>query len=128
MIVEYKDGIWQFYHRDRYYKFDLKWWPNVRKRIIDIIFIQYHNNYCDTKKVKNKNYYKNYFKRNRIKIEFIKNNKSIIKKFEPSFILKLKMIISSSQYKHQKYHLDNVWKRDLWDTYMIIKTNKKTKK
>jgi hypothetical protein len=127
-VVEYKDGIWQFFHRDKYYIFDFKGWPNIRKRISDMIFIQYHNNYCDTKKVKNKNYYKNYFKRNRIKIEFIKNNKSIIKKFEPSFILKLKMIISCSQFKHQKYHLDNVWKRDLWDTYMIIKTNKKTKK
>lgn len=128
LIVEYKDGIWQFFHRDKYYIFDFKGWPNTRKRISDMIFIQYHNNYCDTKKVKNKNYYKNYFKRNRIKIEFIKNNKSIIKKFEPSFILKLKMIISCSQFKHQKYHLDNVWKRDLWDTYMIIKTIKKTKK
>lgn len=128
LIVEYKDGIWQFFHRDKYYIFDFKGWPNIRKRISDMIYIQYHNNYCDTKKVKNKNYYKNYFKRNRIKIEFIKNNKSIIKKFEPSFLLKLKMIISCSQFKHQKYHLDNVWKRDLWDTYMIIKTNKKTKK
>jgi hypothetical protein len=82
LIVEYKDGIWQFFHRDKYYIFDFKGWPNTRKRISDMIFIQYHNNYCDTKKVKNKNYYKNYFKRNRIKIEFIKNNKSIIKKLE----------------------------------------------
>lgn len=128
LIVEYKDGIWQFFHRDKYYIFDFKGWPNTRKRISDMIFIQYHNNYCNAKKAKNKNYYKNYFKRNRIKIEFIKNSKSIIKKFKPSFILKLKMIISCSQFKHQKYHLDSVWKRDLWDTYMIIKTYKKTKK
>ena len=128
LIVEYKDGIWQFYHRDKYYKFDLKGWPNIRKRISDMIFIQYHNNYCDSKKVKNKNYYKNYFKKYRIKVEFIKNNKSIIKIFKPSFILKLKMVISCSQFKHQKYHLDSVWKRDLWDTFMVIKTIKKTKK
>lgn len=128
LIVEYKDGIWQFYNRDKYYKFDLKGWPNVRNRISDMIFIQYHNNYCDSKKVKNKNYYKNYFKKNRIKIEFIKNNKSIIKIFKPSFILRLKMIISCSQFKHQKYHLNDVWKRDLLHTFMILKTIKKTKK
>lgn len=128
LIVKYKDDIWQFYHADKYYKFDFKGWPNTKKRISDIIFIQYHNNYCDTKKVKNKHYYKNYFKKNRIKIEFIKNNKSSIKTFKPSFILRLKMLISCSQFKHQKYHLNSVWKRDLWDTFMIIKTIKKTKK
>lgn len=125
LTVEYKDGVWQYYYKNKYYKFDLKWWPNVRKRISDMIFIQYHNNYCNIKKVKNKNYYKNYFKKYKIKIEFIKNNKYIIQKFKPSFMLKLKMIISCSQFKHQKYHLDDVWKRDLWDTFLVIKTNKK---
>ena len=52
--LEYKNGVWQFFHRDKYYKFDLRGWPNVRKRVLDMIFIQYHNNYCDAKMVKNK--------------------------------------------------------------------------
>ena len=125
MKLEYKNGVWQFFHRDKYYKFDLRGWPNVRKRVLDMIFIQYHNNYCDAKMVKNKDYYKNYFKKYKIKIEFFKNNKSSIKKFKPSFILKIKMIISCSQFSHQKYHLDKAWKRDIWDTFMIIKTYKK---
>lgn len=125
LIVEYKDGVWQFFHKDKYYKFNLKGWPNIKRRVSDMIFIQYHNNYCNAKKVKDKDYYKNYFKKYRIKIEFIKNNKFFIRIFKPSFILKLKMIILSSQFKHQNYHLDNVNKRDLWDTFMVLKTIKK---
>ena len=119
LIVEYKDGIWQFFHRDKYYKFNLKGWPNIKKRVSDIIFIQYHNNYCNSKKVKNHNYTKNYFKQYKIQIEFIKNNKSCIKKFKPSWILKLKLLISISQF-HGKYQGNNVRKRDIWDTFMVF--------
>ena len=59
--------------------------------------------------------------------EFIKNNKSCIKKFKPSWILKLKLLISISQF-HGKYQGNNVRKRDIWDTYMVFPFIDKKKK
>ncbi len=129
IILNYnEEGLWEFKHKDKTYVFNLKGWPNLKKRISDIIFIQFHNNYCTVKSVINSKYSKNYFKKYKIKIIFCKNNKVKIKKFKPSFILKLKMIISVSQWKYQSYHGNEVWKRDIWDTFRIIRYYKKKEK
>lgn len=125
IVVTYKNGIWEYFYKNKYYKFDLKYWINIKKRVSDLIFIQYHNNYCNLKKIKNKQYYKNFFKKYNIKIEFVKNDKKVICDFKPSFILKIKMLISCSQFRHQKYHLNDFWERDLWDTFMILKFKNK---
>lgn len=119
IILNYQNGIWVFSHYGKSYLYNLRGWINVKKRVIDIIFIQLHNSYCDAKKIINRYYYKNFFRKYDIKVIFIKDNKQFVRKFKPSFMLKLKMILSISRFKYQKDHSDDVWKRDLFDTFMI---------
>lgn len=126
ITVIYIDGIWEYYYRNKCYKFDLRGWPNIKKRVSDIIFIQYHDDFCNGNNIQNKNYTKNYFKENDIKIKFIKNNKIHIKKFKPSWILKLKMIISISHF-HGKYYGDNVRKRNIEQTFLLLSPFQKEK-
>ena len=56
----------------------------------------------------------------------IKNNKMHIKKFKPSWILKLKMIISISHF-HGKYYGDNVRKRNIEQTFLLLSPFQKEK-
>ena len=56
-----------------------------------------------------------------------KNNKIYIKKFMPSWILKLKMLITISHF-HGKYHGDNVRKRNIEQTFLLLSPFQKEKK
>ena len=49
-----------------------------------------------------------------------------IKKFKPSWILKLKMIISISHF-HGKYYGDNVRKRNIEQTFLLLSPFQKEK-
>lgn len=113
-------------YRGKTYYFEFKYWFNARKRLIDYVLIQFHNNYCKGKGIKYKHYYKNFFKKNKPLIKIIDlKGKEKIYKFKPSFMLLLKKILSYQWFPRTKFfesepRRDNeVWNGDIGKTYWL---------
>lgn len=100
-------------------EFDVKGWINPKQRITDIIYIQLHNYYFNSKKITNGHYLKKIID-NKSHINFQKRDKIKSKKLKPSLILKMKMILAISQFKNSKVPQDKHWKRNLYDTFLIV--------
>lgn len=111
---------WYFFYKGKKYIFNFKYYIISKKRVSDIIFIQYHNHYCNSNLIKNYKYNINFFKKYNIKIKYITKNKIVIRKFKPSLILKLKLLLACTHFKYQRYNGNENWKRDLYDTYFIV--------
>ena len=111
---------WIVTYKGREYIFDMRGWINQKKRVIDFIFIQFHNSYYNSKKIIKDLYFKNYFKKNKPQVKFIIKEKMYILKLKPSFILRLKMLIAVQRNPRVKSNeLEHV-KRDLFFTYLVL--------
>lgn len=120
-LISYNEnnGLWEYNYHGKILEFNLKGWINPRQRIIDILYIQFHNYKFNSNKYPNRRYLKKIINNN-IKIKFKKNDKLHTRKFRPSLILKIKMVLAISQFKNSKVPQHEHWERDLYDTFLIV--------
>ena len=98
----------------------MRGWINQKQRVIDFLFIQFHNNYYNSKKLTKLEYPKNYFKKLNIKIKFQIGSKIITKKFKPSILLRLKLILAIQQNPRAIDKSQEYVRRDLFSTFLTL--------
>lgn len=115
-----KNKKWHINYKGRKYIFDMRGWINQKQRVIDFLFIQFHNNYYNSKKLTLLEYPKNYFKKLNIKIKFQIGSKIITKKFKPSILLRLKLILAIQQNPRAIDKSQEYVRRDLFSTFLTL--------
>ena len=111
---------WYIYYKGREYIFDMRGWINQRKRVIDFLFIQFHNSYYNSKRLSLLEYPKNYFKKCNVKIKFTIKGKIVYIPFNPSILLRLKMILAIQRNPRAIDNTKEYVKRDLFSTYFTF--------